>query len=69
MFRHYTCKRGRVIPSLARVGNDRMENDYKRITITPNDLVEDVLLTIGLVRWVPSVQHLSDEIATKGAMP
>ena len=39
------------------------------ITITPNDLVEDVLLTIGLVRWVPSVQHLSHEIATKGAMP
>ena len=39
------------------------------ITITPNDLVEDVLLTIGLVRWIPSVQHLSDEITTKGAMP
>ena len=39
------------------------------ITITPNDLVEDVLLTIGLVRWIPSVQHLSDEITTKGSMP
>ncbi len=38
------------------------------ITITPNDLLEDVLLNIGLVRRIPSVQHPSDEIITKGAM-
>ncbi len=24
---------------------------------------------IGLVRWIPSVQHLSDEITTKWAVP